>query len=832
MKKLSIKSLLIVALVLILTFALVACNGDKDKDKEPENPSTGYTAKEYFDKLWTLSGAIGKDAVASGSDLFVGANLEVNLATKKRVGNAVSKSTNLNIELEAYIDRTSENMEKSAVKLHLYAGAKEVATVYYFLNDAQRDNIYIDFDGQHIVFSAHTDYNKNLGTFLADKLDENLLSKKTISINDVLDELTANMGKGWNLNDLVNVVVKAAGIDLKAMLEEEMDKEGSIVATIANVLKLQPKDLFDANGNVDLQKILGADLIGNLFKKVSHSGNTYTLDLAGSLIQGFIPTKPGVKVIFTEDNSALKDLTVTADFTTSVGKEMKDDGTLTNTDVYPSVSVKIDRLDVKAAGSNKVQTAVTADQYTSEVAVKAAAELNFNGIKIDTKPFSQEGDGVTATVENLKVEAAATVDLNSEYANNQTKASLVVKYGDKKVIEAAFVNGRLSVVPGDAVLNHVGNGTDHAEGKTPVFESIVNVAGKIVYDWVKDTFFPDPDDQTALTQFAEQFFAKDGGQQIDYKKLNPDFKGAVFEGIDIHQMFVDKVNDIAEYRKYLGTYKLAGNDKETLELKGLFGSSGKAIYTVTTPKQGAEKEDKVEKTEGTFKYDKTENKGEFLVNGKAKFTFTLDKQAKTFTKADAVASAAAEEEKKKVGVNEIFNTIAKAISVIKGLENGKVELYNADILAKAVEFTNILDVNRKENWTEETLTAWVVNKVKEAIAGFNKDHNDILDEATLKNAADALLIEGVTPFDPSADGADAVDWLVKALANNLKGNVTLRFTDGLECRVKAQITDKASVEVGVTLDVVPASKVTFADLCSTVHENGNGYFYWNFKAAE
>ena len=85
MKKLSIRSLLIVILALVLVFSLVAC-GDKGDDKptptpKPDNQDKKDTTnvKAFFNTLWEQSTGIGEEEIAATDDLKVSLGLTVKL---------------------------------------------------------------------------------------------------------------------------------------------------------------------------------------------------------------------------------------------------------------------------------------------------------------------------------------------------------------------------------------------------------------------------------------------------------------------------------------------------------------------------------------------------------------------------------------------------------------------------------------------------------------------------------------------------------------------------------------------------------------------------------
>ena len=127
MKKLSIRSLLIVVLALVLVFSLVAC-GDKDKggnnggnNTPPTPPDPTANVKNYFNTLWEKSTGIGGETIGETDDLKVSLGLTVALDFADGNG-SVKDSIDLGILLDVVLDRSSgkDSSTNTAIKAKFY----------------------------------------------------------------------------------------------------------------------------------------------------------------------------------------------------------------------------------------------------------------------------------------------------------------------------------------------------------------------------------------------------------------------------------------------------------------------------------------------------------------------------------------------------------------------------------------------------------------------------------------------------------------------------------------------------------------------------------------
>ena len=281
MKKLSIRSLLIVILALVLVFTLVAC-GDKGNDNPTPTPTPTPTkdttnVKNYFNTLWEKSTGIGDEAIAPTDDLKVSLGLTVQLDFVDSMDGTVQDSVDVGVLLDLVLDRSSgkDKSTNTAIKAKIYdpSAAQNWFTAYYFFNDV--DNIYIDYAGQNvkIPFSYLNDtYNKSFYNFIYN--DKPVAGK---SIAEIVTALTANMGKNWDLNTLVGDVMRVFNIDVDGLKDS--------IGGVFEMLGLSVDEAFDAQGNLNIKNILTNDTVAGFFvnnvtgSTTANGVTTYTTQL-------------------------------------------------------------------------------------------------------------------------------------------------------------------------------------------------------------------------------------------------------------------------------------------------------------------------------------------------------------------------------------------------------------------------------------------------------------------------------------------------------------------------------------------------------------------------
>lgn len=550
MKKLSIRSIFILILVLVLAFALVAC-GDKDEPTpEPKPEDSVESVQAFFNTLWEKSSSIGNTTVGEHDDLKVDLGLTVKIATQDEAGTEY-QTIDLGVDLDLVLDRSSAkgSSEHTAIKARLYdpSNNETWVTLYYFFNDV--DNVYVDFAGQN--FKVPFDYlngtfNANFDNFINnDKIINKDNADKAKSIGEIITAVTENMGAGWNLNTLVDDVVKLFGINLKDMIAGNDMIGGVIEGLLGDGASID--DVFDGD-RLDISKILANENIARaLFlneETIVDQGGFYStaIDLngdIGSMVVGMIPE--GIDSIINADtelslqyqinNGALDSFGIKAVLTAVEAKV----GEVT---VHPALTVNITDLKfAKATTDNGVKMEKDKSNYSTNAVLNASAVLDLAGFSLDaTKLDSLNGNRFSqvAGLNNLQLKGQISVGLTGKVNlkdNNGTAAYAHLSYkaeGAKdavKVLEASFVNGNLAVV-----VNQNANlvALDSA-GKTvnvPIASTLVNLWGDHAYNGIKKAFFAT--DDTALKNLASKLFTDD-----THRTINPKFVGAEWTGLDI-----------------------------------------------------------------------------------------------------------------------------------------------------------------------------------------------------------------------------------------------------------------------------------------------------------
>lgn len=601
MKKFSIRSLLIVILALILVFALVAC-GDKDKGNNNNNPNTPTkptkdttNVKAFFNTLWDKSTGIGDEAIGASDDLKVSLGLTVQLDLVDSDGNS-QESVDVGILLDLVLDRSSgkDKSTNTAIKAKIYDPSKEENwfTAYYFFNDV--DNVYIDYAGQNIKipFSYLNDtYNKSFYNFI---FNEKVIGKdekdatKGKTIADIITALTKNMGKNWDLNTLVGDVMRVFNINVDSLKEE--------IGDVFSILGLSVDEAFDAQGNINIKNVLTNDTVAGFFvndnttTSTKDGVTTYTTQLSSEVLNlvsslsstlklpgGLTDLIDGLKLYleFTTKNNAIDSFTIRAGLPSleseivTTSKNDKGETEEKPVDVYPVVAITITDLNFAKAKEGEIEKSMVVERgnYTTDVVLDAAVELDLTGITLDAtaldqdnyKRFSNVNKALNGGLENLKLDGTLALTLNGKLdlagtTEDGTVAAAALTYKAAgattavDIVKASFMDGNLALtVNQDAKVGDVG-----------IVDVLVRLFGDYAYTWIRDEFFED--DQTELDKFADVFFASDckikeqvavdenGNNKVDPQDrvitINPEFKGAVWKKIDIVEVFQDLLDDI------------------------------------------------------------------------------------------------------------------------------------------------------------------------------------------------------------------------------------------------------------------------------------------------
>lgn len=570
MKKLSIRSLLIVVLALVLVFSLVAC-GDKDKggnnggnNTPPTPPDTTANVKNYFNTLWEKSTGIGGEKIGETDDLKVSLGLTVKLDFVDSISEEVSDSIDLGILLDVVLDRSSKDSStNTAIKAKFYdpTSGENWFSAYYFFNDV--DNIYIDYAGQHvqIPFSYLNDtYNKNFYNFvfsdkvIKDKVDDKgQVTKEGKTLAQIITALTENMGSNWTLNTLISDVLKTFGIDLKELL-------GSYKEMIESTLKTQ---LFDENGAVDIKSILASDVVAGFFDNkntiTTTNGDVTTystvlvldeiLGLIGSMLPDGVSDLIGdsdIGLDFTTKNDAIDSFTIRAGLHAFEGENAA------GKDVYPVVAITITDLNFAKASKAEIENsmATAKSSYTQDVVLDAEVAIDLKGITLNAlafdkdnyKRFSNVNTAIGGGLNNIVLDGTLALTLNGKLdlknkENNGTVANAALTYKGVNIVEASFVNGTLAVkVNQEAKI-----------GDVKILDTLVRLFGDYAYSFVKTKFFNGNAEDAALKAFAAKFFSCNIEEQVAVNAegkpvvdpqdrvitINESFKGAAWKNVDI-----------------------------------------------------------------------------------------------------------------------------------------------------------------------------------------------------------------------------------------------------------------------------------------------------------
>lgn len=572
MKKLSIRSLLIVVLALVLVFSLVAC-GDKDKGGNNGGnntplppPDTTANVKNYFNTLWEKSTGIGGEKIGEIDDLKVSLGLTVALDFADGNG-SVKDSIDLGILLDVVLDRSSgtDKSTNTAIKAKFYdpTSGENWFSAYYFFNDV--DNLYIDYAGQHvqIPFSYLNDtYNKNFYNFvfndkvIKDKVDDKgQVTKEGKTIAQIITALTKNMGSSWDLNVLIGDVLKVFDIDIESA-------KGTI-SGVLEALGIKADDAFDAQGNINIKNILTNNTVAEFFVNdettttTENGVTTYVTKLAPSVLdmlsmiggslpeslKGLLDVIDGLDLAleFTTKNDAIDSFTIRAGLPAIEGENAN------VVDVHPVVAITITDLDFAKASKGEIENsmATAKSNYTQDVVLDAEVAIDLKGITLNALAFDKEGyarfskvnTAIGGGLDNIVLDGTLALTLNGKLdlknkENNGTVANAALTYKGVNIVEASFVNGTLAVkVNQEAKI-----------GDVKILDTLVRLFGDYAYSFVKTTFFKGNAEDAALKAFATKFFgcdieaelAKDPQERV--VPLNKSFQGAVWNGIDVPQL--------------------------------------------------------------------------------------------------------------------------------------------------------------------------------------------------------------------------------------------------------------------------------------------------------
>ncbi len=863
MKKLSIRSLLIVILALVLVFSLVAC-GDKGNDNPTPTPTPTpkptkdtTNVKNYFNTLWEQSTGIGDEAIAATDDLKVSLGLTVKLDFVDSKDGSVQDSVDVGILLDLVLDRSSgkDKSTNTAIKAKIYdpSASENWFTAYYFFNDV--DNLYIDYAGQNvkIPFSYLNDtYNKSFYNFIYN--DKPVKGK---SIAEIVTALTANMGKTWDLNTLVGDVMRVFGVNV--------DKLKDSIGGVFNMLGLSVDEAFDAQGNINIKNVLTNETVAGFFvndvtgSTTKDDVTTYTtqldpevlglLDMLGSsLPAGLTDLLDGVELFleFTTKNNAIDSFTIRAGLPALEGEKAA------GKDVYPVVAITITDLNFAKATEGEIQNsmAVERTQYTDKVVLDAAVAIDLKGITLYALAFDKVGYARFSKVNEAIKEADPTIkkgleeivldgtlaltlsgklDLkNTENNGTVAKAALTYKAAGAKsavdIVKASFNGGNLALT-----VNQ-----EAKVGDVKIVDALVRLFGDYAYTWIKDTFFKT--DTTELDKFAAKFFSCNLTEELAKAPqdrvitIKPDFKGAAWKNFDIVDGFQGIVKKIIDK----ATGKTASAQAaETVK---------KPVYITLV----------VDTFKSALKYiDFANNKlaiktNEGIGTAVAELGGIWDADMKA--EANFISSIIAYDH------SNILATVSKALTV-SGLDaKASLDKKQTEILRKAERKhfrEKIFDtIAVTEEDIQATRKAWNLNIPKdednkaEADEKFNAENREkvikMIKEQKFSKMKAAVIDSALKEASANATGDNAFELrfvgktdeeIIKYVGTNFaflteafnsNATVTLDISDanGIELSVKADVNASAGVGVSVKLGAKAYNAADYDDLTPTGETDG------------
>lgn len=534
MKKINFKAVLMLLMALILVFALVACDKTPPPEPDPE-PDPAYTPAEYFTTLWDLTSNIGNESIAESDDIALHADLALDLSLQN-INGQKTQNISVGLGLDIVLDRKSTDSHNSAIKLNAYDpdNGENWFTGYFFFNDP--NNLYLDIAGSHVAIpfdykndtyagSLHKLIFEDVFTLTKDKNTGEPKVQKTI--DEIINMLTKGMGANWSLDNLIDGVLKLTGLDLKAMIESDPEIGGLIKQFIST------DQLFDEDGDLKIKEVLTSDIVSGLFlntqkttsgDKTTYSTqlNTETISAALSLakIEGLDPIinkNTPIKLEFAQKGQDFDHLTLSIGLTRVKATDSKG-----NKNMFPVVALTINAFEVRKATAEGNTLGADRTKYSSEIAFEEEVEVDIDGITLNPSAFGADIAPIKLSNVKVAVGIKGKVDLKNK-DNNGTFANAWVRLGNQHVIDMSFKDSKLALKVDQSVKL----------GEFGVAETIVKAFGQSAFNMVKDMFTKNSWDETGLNDFANVFFAKNEDTTINYNAINPEFKGAVWENLDI-----------------------------------------------------------------------------------------------------------------------------------------------------------------------------------------------------------------------------------------------------------------------------------------------------------
>ena len=477
MKKFSIKTLIVLMLVLVLCFSLVACG---EKPEEPDEPTTqectrhvdrnrdgkcdkcgadmgtpddpddpddpdqpdGPGAAQFFQGLWDSAATIGSEEISSKDDIAL--DLGLNLA----IGKGGDNLLDLGIELGIVLDRTNDGANSAAkVKLYNHDDMNNWLTLYFFLNDPYY--IYADWADQSLKIGVDFGFNQDWAATINEFVGKEVIGG--MSITELLESIIDGFGDDWNLDGLINSLTGLLGVNLGDLLKSDtvagiLPMINPILGSLAENMGIEDFEGIDVDALAESKSIV-LDLLKGvgpvLFPIVSEEkdGDTTTykagldfgpnglLGAVSSLLTG-LPMGLG---------DVLQNLNEVAFEYVTVGDEIDNFAILVGVDTDDEpLSIEI--------GFNEVSiTGVDAADNTFGIGKKDYEdEFNFNlalDLELTEGALRLYGNDLAG---DFRLELNGMVDLvNVE--NNNTAAELVLTDGTKQLGRITYADGTLAL---------------------------------------------------------------------------------------------------------------------------------------------------------------------------------------------------------------------------------------------------------------------------------------------------------------------------------------------------------------------------------------------------
>ncbi len=837
MKKFSIRTLLVLVLALVLAFSLVAC-GDKgggggdNPDPTPTPTTQEIKSEEYFNKLWDLSKGIGSEKIGKDDNLAVSADLSFSLGTENIAGKVFQK-VDLGVSVDLVLDKsakaaTSESQTAAKIRLYNPTGNETLVTAYVFMNDPTC--IYLDFAGQNIKIPfnyRNTELSARLNQFFTvDKtivLNKDTDKRQELTIAQLLQKFTDDMGSDWNINKLISRIVDLTGVDLKDILSKGI--AGGLVKTLFGGVD----NLFDANGNLDLHGVLTSELGASLFDKSSVTTNgdvktyytqveTKTLGLVSGFVSGLdqlLDATAKVSMTFKERAGEMDGFGLRVKFANSI--KAKDPAT--GTPVFPVLNLNINKLSFRKATGSDITTAVARDSYKTDVALDMGVALDVTGVALDATALNAKNQNRFSEITGLDnfvldgklaLTLKGKIDLWNKTGNTTTAVaalSYVPNNGAKiDIVNVSFVNGTLAfTVNQDAKISNV-----------PIASTVVKLWGDYAYNTLSKWFAKVEGGQAALDKLAGLMFT-----DAEHRVLNPEFKGAAWRNIDIVTALQNWLNGLKG--NPLNSLKPATDSAKPTAVNNLLG-----------------------KIASTLKYGMP-----FFTSPDSNLVVTLDNLLKNVAKitgvwnSDLNENGVADEIIKKDNGNWIpdikgllklagltigsgKDVTAEDIAMFRNVEREK---YKGAVLANIEVTSEEIATEKKkagnENKNDDELTVIIKNRKYAEMTAEQIDAAIVAAKGT--NGVTAVRFAGKSDDEVKALIKADRDYLTSVMKGSAKVVLDMSWENGLFVSAEAKVAD-AQVKATVYVKATAFNAADYTDLAKDVTKDTAGWFLLEFAA--